>query len=745
MTSPSAVTSLPAHRRRAWSTATSDRQVLQEILKAWNQGEPPDAAAVLARHPQLAHDRDAVVDLAYEEYCLRVEDGEPIDKGTFAARFAPFTKEVRDTLDAHSFAADHLDLISLAPTLAELQPGDHLLGFTLLRELGEGSFSRVFLASEQALGGRLVAIKVSVRGAAEAETLGRLNHPNIVPVHSFHEDPDTGLTLVCMPYLGNATLADLLDRVLPGPRTPGHARLILDTIDAVALAELPGGAPVLQPAPPAPVLRHGTYVEGVLHLGIQLADALAFIHRQGICHRDLKPANVLLGRDGEPRLLDFNLSFDELLTGRRLGGTPPYTAPEQMRALAAGAEDPAAPLDARADLFSLGVLLFELLTGEHPFGPIPDKLPPEDMFPLLLQRHREGPALLLRANRFLGAKATTLLEQCLAFDRADRPATAAEVCAELRRALSALQQTRLRTRRRTWGLLAAGVLLLAAGLAGATYVATQNSPAPAQGEQAYTDGQVAEAERELTVPLNAEPNPAGALFARGRTKQQLGQYPAAIEDYQLAADLQKDGRALACMGYCMNCMGRLNDYRAAATCYEKALALGFRTPEVYNNLGYSYMQNPPPNPGKTLDWCEKARDCYDQAIGLNPNLQAAFYNRARVDHAVALYRTGYLPLRGLSDIETALQIGPATADLYHNAARLYGVAMERDPQFSEQAFHHLRLALENGWNPSNASQDSSLRLLRGDDEFQRLIAQPAYPKPIAKCVVVLDPVQDRVN
>src|SRR5262245_3708660 len=297
MTSPSAVTSFPAQRRRAWSTATSDRQLVQEILEAWNKGEPPDAVSALARHPQLVDDRDSVVDLAYEEYCLRVEAGEPIDKAEFAARFVPFAKEVRDTLDAHSFAADHLDLISLAPTLAELQPGDHLLGFTLLRELGEGAFSRVFLASEEALGGRLVAIKVSVRGAAEAETLGRLNHPNIVPVHSFHEDPDTGLTLVCMPYLGNATLADLLDRVLPGPQTPGQARLILDTIDAVALSELPGGLPVLQAAPAAAVLRNGMYVEGVLHLGAHLADALAFIHQQGICHRDLKPANVLLGRD----------------------------------------------------------------------------------------------------------------------------------------------------------------------------------------------------------------------------------------------------------------------------------------------------------------------------------------------------------------------------------------------------------------------------------------------------------------
>jgi serine/threonine protein kinase len=710
MTSHSAVTSLPVQRRRARSTATSDRQLLREILEAWNKGEPPDAAAALARHPLLAEDRDAVVDLAYEEYCLRVEAGEPIDKAAFSAHFAPFTREVRETLDAHSFAADHLDLIRLAPTLAELQPGDALLGFTLLRELGEGSFARVFLASERALGDRLVAIKVSVRGAAEAETLGRLNHPNIVPVHSFHEDPDTGLTLVCMPYLGNATLADLLDRVLPGPQTPGHARLILDTIDAVALTELPGGAPVLQPAPPASILRDGLYVEGVLHLGAQLADALAFIHQQGICHRDLKPANVLLGRDGVPRLLDFNLSFDELLSGRRLGGTPPYTAPEQLRALAAGAEDPEAPLDARADIFSLGVLLYELLTGEHPFGPIPDNLGPEEMFELLLQRHPQGPAPLLRANRFLGAKVTALLERCLTFDRADRPASAAEVCAELRRALSLFQRARRRVRRHARSVVF-GVLLLAAGFAGgATVMAIRQPPSRValhEGERAYADGNFTEAERQLTLALLLEPA------------------------------LENNGRILARIAYCLNLR---RDHRSAVEHYEKALKAGFRTAEVYNNLGYSYEWSRLPRKG--------AWENYERALDLNPNLQPARHNRALFDLQNGLQTPGHVPRVGISDIEAAINIGPATADLYRDAACLYGMAAMQEPQHTTQAMAHLRSALANGLDPAKLADEAKggcFRSLRDLPEFQLLSQQPAGPKPTLKSVFVVDPVQDRLN
>ena len=98
-----------------------------------------------------------------------------------------------------------------------------------------------------------------------------------------------------------------------------------------------------------------------------MADGLAHAHERGILHRDLKPANILLGDDGEPLLLDFNLAADTKLRGPAsaalIGGTLPYMAPEHLQALRG--ED--RTLDARSDLYSLGVILFELLTGNHPF------------------------------------------------------------------------------------------------------------------------------------------------------------------------------------------------------------------------------------------------------------------------------------------------------------------------------------------------------------------------------------------
>src|SRR5205807_3554546 len=120
-----------------------------------------------------------------------------------------------------------------------------------------------------------------------------------------------------------------------------------------------------------PFPHRGGYVEGVLHVAVQLAEALAFIHRQGICHRDLKPSNILLTPDGRPRLLDFNLSLDEGMYDPVPAGTVPYMAPEQLLALDPEYGRGPSLIDPRSDLFALGVILYELLAGVHPFDPLP--------------------------------------------------------------------------------------------------------------------------------------------------------------------------------------------------------------------------------------------------------------------------------------------------------------------------------------------------------------------------------------
>ena len=128
------------------------------------------------------------------------------------------------------------------------EPGSHFLGFDLIGEIGRGGTGRVFLASQPALGERRVVVKVAPQNGREAEILGRLQHANIVLVHSIQEDEASGLTAFCMPYLGQATLAAVLDRCA--------CRLVARRCGAGHPGCRPGGQPRRGPAGVAAARPH---------------------------------------------------------------------------------------------------------------------------------------------------------------------------------------------------------------------------------------------------------------------------------------------------------------------------------------------------------------------------------------------------------------------------------------------------------------------------------------------------------
>ena len=107
-------------------------------------------------------------------------------------------------------------------------------------------------------------------------------------------------------------------------------------------------------------------------IGARLAAALDYAHNRGVLHRDIKPANVLLAADGSPKLVDFNVSFSSKLEGATpaayFGGSLAYMSPEQIEAYNPDHDRKPDELDGRSDIFSLGVVLWELLTGARPFG-----------------------------------------------------------------------------------------------------------------------------------------------------------------------------------------------------------------------------------------------------------------------------------------------------------------------------------------------------------------------------------------
>ena len=213
-----------------------------------------------------------------------------------------------------------------------LPPGTRLGPYRIVQTLGRGGMGVVYKA-EHTLLDRVVAVKVLPRALArdpqflarfkrEAQALAKLRHPHIVAVYDMGREGD--VTYFTMEYVDGTNLRALL-------RTRA-----------------------LRP-------------EQALALVPKLCDALQYAHSQGIVHRDIKPENVLLGRDGEPRIADFGLA--RLVGGPDVSaitetgtalGTRDYMAPEQR----SGAPD----VDHRADIYSLGVVLYEMLTGELPIG-----------------------------------------------------------------------------------------------------------------------------------------------------------------------------------------------------------------------------------------------------------------------------------------------------------------------------------------------------------------------------------------
>jgi serine/threonine protein kinase len=206
--------------------------------------------------------------------------------------------------------------------------------YEILTELGRGAMGIVYKARDPKIN-RVVAVKTfSLSGQPpeeeleyrerffrEAEAAGRLSHPGIVTVFDVGEEPETRCPYIVMEFVAGQSLDKLLlsrdDRKLPA--------------------------------------------DAALQIALELAEALDCAHGQGVVHRDLKPANILLTEDGHAKIADFGIAklnfANATLAGRTLG-TPAYMSPEQLND---------EPVDGRSDIFSLGVILYTLLTGYRPF------------------------------------------------------------------------------------------------------------------------------------------------------------------------------------------------------------------------------------------------------------------------------------------------------------------------------------------------------------------------------------------
>jgi eukaryotic-like serine/threonine-protein kinase len=315
--------------------------------------------------------------------------------------------------------------------------GTEIFGFRLRAALGAGAFARVFLADQLNLAARPVVLKVSGLDGHEPQTLAQMQHTHIVPIHSVHEDAKAGLRAVCMPYFGGASLAAVLQAVWKQLGAPTRGSQLVAALRQVEAP--PPDAPASGDGERTPRARlEGlSYVRAAAWVVARLAEGLQHAHQRGVLHRDIKPSNVLLAADGQPMLLDFNLA-QSLATdpaAATLGGTVAYMAPEHLRALAFRSPRSVREVDHRSDLYSLGMVLYEMVTGHGPFEHVASYTPlPALIEAMAVERGRTVPSLRARRPDVpWGLESIT--RKCLAPDPAQRYQHAEDLAEDLRRFL----------------------------------------------------------------------------------------------------------------------------------------------------------------------------------------------------------------------------------------------------------------------------------------------------------------------
>lgn len=359
-------------------------RVRAEQRHQWERGSRVRIEAYLDRYPDLLDDDESALDLIYSEVLLREELGEVVRPDEYLGRFPQYAPRLARQFELHALVTGGgRDGGATGPAGAG-SPLPDLPGYEIVRWVGAGSWGTVYEARQLSLG-RRVAVKVHHAGGRaepddvlrrEAAAVARFRHPNIVQVYDLGE-------------------------------VRGRAYAVMELVEGGSLA--------------AALAARGPYpAADAARLLAAVARAVQHAHEQGIVHRDLKPANILLASDGTPKVTDFGLAkrldgASSLTPGGGLVGTACYMAPEQA---GGGSVGPA------ADVYALGAILHEVLTGRPPFEGA-------DLWDVLRQvRDREPPPL---PGRRVPRGIDAIRQVCLRKEPGRRYRSAGEVADDLER------------------------------------------------------------------------------------------------------------------------------------------------------------------------------------------------------------------------------------------------------------------------------------------------------------------------
>jgi eukaryotic-like serine/threonine-protein kinase len=301
------------------------RRACSDLDTRLRRGETARAEEVFERHPELTRNVESAVEVIYAEFVAREELGPKPDAGEYARRFPQWKEAIGRQLDVHAAVE-----VPSGPIVGMLSGGDRLGEYELIERVASGGVGVVYKARHVRLG-HIAAIKVLLAGAHatpeqlerfenEARALANLGHPNVVHLYEMAR-PQDGLPYLAIEWIEGGSLADRVALSLPSSES---AARLLSTV----------------------------------------ARTVHDCHAKGFLHGDLKPANILLAPGDLPKVADFGFARSLSAEGSArqsavLRATPCYAAPEQLNG--------SATLGPAADVYALGAVLYELLTGRPPF------------------------------------------------------------------------------------------------------------------------------------------------------------------------------------------------------------------------------------------------------------------------------------------------------------------------------------------------------------------------------------------
>ncbi|MCC9605903.1 serine/threonine protein kinase [Blastopirellula sp. JC732] len=384
-------------------------RLCHDQTRRWREGEQPTVEQYLSQHPELADNEEDLFDLVYNELQLRrTLLGSEFELSELTARFPQFSRRLERQLQLHEAIQSLKDsskstretLTGGSPTPATLglSPGQQLGRYRVQRLIGAGGFGVVYLATDTQLN-RDVALKIPrvddlpdlqrKRFLQEAELAASLEHPHLVAVYDAGQIDE--VSYIASAFCPGRNLAQYL-------REHGQPRNVRTAVEIAA----------------------------------RLADAMDHAHQRGVVHRDLKPSNVMLTNKpcGDlpftPQITDFGLAklgeqrMRETTTSLVMG-TPLYMAPEQYRGRG--------PTGEHTDIYALGVILYEMLTGKPPYEG-------ENYFEVANAVIRGQIVSPQRLNPAVSRDLAAIVLQCIERDPAHRYKNCSELARDLRLALA---------------------------------------------------------------------------------------------------------------------------------------------------------------------------------------------------------------------------------------------------------------------------------------------------------------------